>query len=334
MAMSFTGSAWAQAAPAQQGSGTKPATTPPLQLRSLAPDAVADPFPPVNQKFFTADSPTVGTVDSYLHTLLGYDTNRIWRVMGIQKTAAPGVSKITALVSEKVSGAKVQTAIFYVMPDGKHLIADATSGVLPFGADPYASTRALLQQRADGPSHGPASKDLMLVEFADLQCPHCKEAQATMKRLEQDFPKARIVYESYPLVDVHPYAFKAATYGVCVAKRSNDAFFTYAQAVYDTQNQLTAETGDKTLDEAAAKAGADPTAIATCAASSAAKSEVEASLRLGTEVGVDQTPMLAINGRLVPLGGIPYETLKEIIVFQATLDGVPASVPLLGLTSK
>jgi protein-disulfide isomerase len=142
------------------------------------------------------------------------------------------------------------------------------------------------------------------------------------------------VYESYPLVDVHPYAFKAATYGVCVAKRSNDAFFTYAQAVYDAQSQLTAETGDKTLDDAAAKAGADPTAIATCAASSEAKSEVEASLRLGTEVGVDQTPMLAINGRLVPLGGIPYETLKEIIVFQATLDGVPASVPLLGLTSK
>jgi protein-disulfide isomerase len=324
----------AQAAPAQQGGGAKPATTPPLQLRSLAPDAVADPFPPVNQKYFTADSPTVATVDSYLHTLLGYNPSRIWRVVAIQKTASPGVSKVTALVSEKVANAKVQTAVFYVMPDGKHLIADINSGLLPFGADPYGPGRALLQQRADGPSQGAAGKDLMLVEFSDLQCPHCKEAQATMKRLADDFPKARIVYESYPLVDIHPYAFKAAAYGVCVAKKSNEAFFTYAQAVYDTQSQLTPETADKTLDDAATKAGADATAIATCAASPEAKAAVDASLRLGADLGVDQTPMLAINGRLVPLGGIPYETLKELIVFQASLDGASAAAPLLGVTSK
>ena len=335
-AMSLAGSAGAQAAPSQQGSGAKPATTPPLQLRSLAPDAVADPFPPVNPKFFTADSPTVGAVDSYLHTLLGYNPTRIWRVVAIQKTAAPGVSKVTALVSEKVANAKVQEAAFYVLPDGKHLIADANAGVLPFGAEPYAAGRELLQQRADGPYHGAASKDLMLVEFADLQCPHCKDAQATMKRLADDFPKARIVYESFPLVDIHPYAFKAAAYGACVAKKSNDAFFTYAQAVYDTQSQLTAETADKTLDDAAAKAGADPKLIATCAASSEAKSQVDASLRLGADLGVDQTPILAVNGRLLPLGGIPYETLKEIIVFQASLDKVSAAAatPALSGPSK
>jgi protein-disulfide isomerase len=174
----------------------------------------------------------------------------------------------------------------------------------------------------------------MLVEFADLQCPHCKDAQATMKRLAEDFPKARIVYENYPLVEVHAYAFKAAAYGVCIAKKSNEAFFTYAQAVYDTQSQLTAETADKTLDDAVVKAGADPSAIATCAAGPEAKASVEASLKLGAEIGVDQTPLLAVNGRLLPLGGIPYETLKELIVFQASLDGVSSAAPLLGVTSK
>jgi protein-disulfide isomerase len=332
-AMGFGGSAWAQAAPAQQGSGAKPpAATPPLRLHSLAPDAVADPFPPANLKFFTADSPTAATVDAYLHALLGYNPTRIWRVMAIQKTDAPGVSKVTALVSEKVAGAKVQTATFYVMPDGKHLIADANSGVLPFGADPYMAARALLQARADGPSQGPASKDLMLVEFSDLQCPHCKEAEPTMKRLAEDFPKARIVYESFPLVDIHPYAFKAAAYGVCVAKKSSAAYLTYADAVYATQTQLTAETADKTLDDAAAKAGADPTAIATCAASAEAKNAVEASLKLGAEVGVDQTPILVVNGRLLPLGGIPYETLKQIVIFQATLDGASTAAATPSLT--
>jgi protein-disulfide isomerase len=333
VALGWTGMLLAQAvttAPAQQGSTPQPAAKQaPLQLHSLNPDAIADPFPPVNLKFFTADSPSVATVDSYLHAVLGYDPNRIWRVIAIQTTPAAGVSKVTALVSEKTANAKVQQAAFFVLADGKHLIAD-TSGVLPFGADPYAGNRAVVQARATGPWHGAPSKGLMLVEFADLQCPHCKDAQATMKRLAEDFPQAHIVYESLPLVDIHPFAEKSALYGVCVAKKSNDAFFAYTQAVYDTQSQLTPEAGDKTLNDAVTKAGADPAAVAACAATPEAKSAVDASTKLAGDLGVDQTPMLMVNGRLIPLGGVPYETLKQIVAFQAGMDGVsvPTAAPL------
>ena len=49
---------------------------------------------------------------------------------------------------------------------------------------------------------------------------------------------------------------------------------------------------------------------------------VEASIKLAEDVGVEQTPMLAVNGHLLPLAGIPYETLKSIISYQAMLDGV------------
>ena len=60
-----------------------------------------------------------------------------------------------------------------------------------FGATPFADRRKLLQASADGPFLGSPTKDLELVEFADLQCPHCKEAQGVMKQLEHDFPTAR-----------------------------------------------------------------------------------------------------------------------------------------------
>jgi protein-disulfide isomerase len=314
-------------APAQ-GKAAGAAQTPPpapLKLYSLGSETQADPFPAVNPKYFTADSPSVATVEGYLKTMLGFDPNRIWRVMAIQKTAAPGVSKVTALISERGPNAKVLSAIFFVLPDGKHIIAQDSSGVSPFGAEPFEANRKLLQARADGPAHGAASKDLMLVEFADLQCPHCKDAQATMTKLAQDFPKARIVYESFPLTEVHPYAFQAAAYGDCVAKQKNDAFFTYAQAVYDTQGALLPDTADATLKAAVTKAGLDPAAVATCAAGDTAKADVNAALRLGEEVGVDQTPMLAVNGRLLSITSIPYETLKSLIVYQAMLDGVPAA---------
>ena len=66
-------------------------------------------------------------------------------------------------------------------------------------------TARVLQQRADGPYRGSASKDLEIVEFADFQCPHCKEAQANMDKLAVDFPKARIVFQNFPLPQ-HPQA--------------------------------------------------------------------------------------------------------------------------------
>jgi protein-disulfide isomerase len=170
------------------------------------------------------------------------------------------------------------------------------------------------------------------VEFADLQCPHCKEAQSTMEQLVKDFPNARVVYQSFPLVDVHPFAFKAAAYGYCIQKQKNDAYFTYASAVFDTQATLTTEAGDETLKAAVTKAGLDPAAVDACAATQATKDQVNASIKLAKDLGIDQTPMLVVNGHPLPLTGVPYETLKNVISYQATLDGVStgATGPAVG----
>ena len=272
---------------------------------------------------FTASSPTVETVNAFLKALWGYDVNRIWRVEAIQKTAAPGVSKVVIFISDKSPNAKVQPTAFFVTPDGNHAIAG--DGVVNFGAKPFAETRKMLEERASGATRGAAAKGLMLVEFADLQCPHCKEAQGTMDQLAKDFPNARIVYQSFPLTEIHPFAFKAAAYGICIAKQKNDAFFPYAAAVYDTQEALTPESGDQTLANAVTKAGMDPAAIAACAATAATKDAVNASIKLAEDAGVDQTPMLAVNGHLLPISQIPYETLKTIVAYQAQLDGVSGS---------
>ena len=319
-----------QTAPATQ---TTPAA-PPLQIHSLDPSSHPDPFPPVNPKFFTATTPTVDTVNNFLKALWGFDQNRIWRVEAIQTTKAPGVSKVVVFVSEKTANAKVQTTAFFVTPDGHYAIADS-SGVIPFGATPFAETRKLLQDHADGASRGTASKDLMLVEFADLQCPHCKDAQTAMDQLAKDFPNARIVFQSFPLTELHPYAFKAAAYGYCIEKQKNDAFFPYAAAVFDQQAALTPETGDATLKAAVTKTGLDPAAIDACAATQPIKDQVNASIKLASDAGVDQTPMLSVNGHLLPLTQIPYEMLKNIVAYQASLDGVSSgAAPAATTTSK
>ena len=73
--------------------------------------------------------------------------------------------------------------------------------------------------------------------------------------------------------------------------------------MFDTQDALTAETGDATLKAAVTKAGLDPAAVDACAATQATKDQVNASIKLAEDVGVEQTPMLAVNGHLLPLTG-------------------------------
>ena len=324
--LGFTGFAAAQATAA-------PPSAPAAQASAAPAPAPADPFPPMNLKNFTVDSPTTATVESFLHALWGYDPNRIWRVEGIQKTASPGVSKVIVYVSEKGgANARVQSTAFFVMPDGKHAIADA---MIDFGAQPYASRRKMLQDRADGPTQGAAGKELLLVEFSDLQCPHCKEAQDNMAKLAKDFPAARIVRQPFPLVSIHPAAFQAAAEGLCVAKASNDAYFKYEAAVYGAQEALTPEGASKTLADAVTKAGQDPVAIAACAVTQPIKDALAASIKLGEDVGVDQTPTLVINGRLMPVSpsAMPYETLKNVVLFQAQLDGIHVDPPQPSLTT-
>jgi protein-disulfide isomerase len=295
-------------APTPQQAPTAPATTP------------GEPqFPPVNEANFNATSPTKADVEAFLKASWGYDENRVWEVYGIEKTTAPGVSKVTILVAEKQTPQQIANLAFFVTPDGKHLIAQES--VLDFGAKPYENNYRLLQQRAEGPSRGAAAKQFELVEFADFQCPHCKEAQSIGEKLTQDFPQAHFVFENFPLVSIHPEAYKAATWGTCVEQQGGAAaFFKYADSVFAAQNDLAGQGADQALRNAANAAGADPSKIATCADSPAGKNPVDASLRLGHELNVNETPMLFIDGRRVPMMAVPYDQLKKIVEYQFSLD--------------
>ena len=324
----FAQAAAVPAAPAAQS----PAATP--NAPAPAPSAPADPLPQTNPRFFTAPTPTVATVNSFLNQVWGSDTNRLWRVEGIQTTPAPGVVKVTVFMTTKDPKAQVQAATFFVTPDGKHAIGASAAGVVPFGATPFADTRDLLKERANGAWRGAPGKDLELVEFADLQCPHCKEAQSVMDDIVKDFPKAHVVFQLFPLVDIHPSAFKAASFGVCAQKQSNDGFFKFAAGVFETQDGLSPTTDDTLLKAAAKRAGLDSDAIAACAATQATKDLVNADIKLAEDAGVDQTPMLSVNGRLLPIAGVSYEAIKQLIQFQATLDGVDSGATAETLAPK
>ena len=299
-----------EAAPAQAPAPAAPAP------------AAAPTFPAPDPKNFTASSPTKDQINAFLTASWGYDTDRVWQVQAILKTQIEGLTKVIVYIGDKNGKDKPSAFMFWAMPDGKHIIAG--EDLYPFGEHPYADYRAKLQEQANGPYRGSAEKTLELVEFADFQCPHCKDAQASMEKLATDFPKARIIFQNYPLERIHPHAKLAAEYAVCVAKLGgSSAFFQFAAATFDGQDGLGSADGALlTLNSAATKAGQDPAKVAACAATPATSDEVEKSVKLAEDLNINSTPMLLVNGRQVPIAGVPYDTLKKIVEYQEKIDGI------------
>ena len=257
-----------------------------------------------------APSVTMDEVNSFMQHTFGWNPDLKWQVMNIGPAEAPGITEVDITVT---TGQGQQPLVLFITPDGRFAI---NGEMVPFGADPYAATRQVLS-RAAGPSKGPADAPLTIVEFSDLQCPHCKAAQPTIDKLLADNPNARFIFESYPL-PMHDWAYKGAGYSLCVHQQNADAFWKFVAAVYDAQDGITTANADAKLTELATAAGVNGQTAAACSSSPQTKSKIDQSLALGKEAGVTGTPTLFLNGRKIQnVSGTPYQVLTAIAKFQA-----------------
>ena len=254
--------------------------------------------------------PSEAEVDAFMKATFGYDAQLTWKIVSIKPSEAEGLAEVTV----EISGPQGQGGQkFFVSQDGKHAVVGE---IIPFGAHPFEQTRRLLEKKTTGPARGPATAPVLIVEFSDLQCPHCKEASPTIERLLKENPDIRFVSQNFPLPS-HNWAMKAAQYADCVARASNDAYWKFVDGVFGAQNEITADNADPKLTDLADKAGVKGSEMATCAAQPETESRVQASIELGKAVDVNATPTLFINGRPVGVSGNNYDVLKQIVDFAA-----------------
>src|SRR5436305_6308750 len=258
----------------------------------------------------TANLPSEEDVNSFLHETFGYDPALTWKIAGIRPSQAAGLVEVTVQISGPQGQGEQK---FFVTEDGKHAVV---GDVIPFGAHPFDRTRELLGKKVTGPARGPASAPVEIVEFSDLQCPHCKEAAPTIEKLLTENPNIHFVFQNFPL-PMHNWAMKAAEYADCVGRSSTDAFWKYISIVYAGQSDITAENADQKLTELADSSGVNGKDVAACAGKPETQSRVEASVNLGKSVDVNATPTLFINGRPVGVNGNNYDVLKQIVDFAA-----------------
>jgi protein-disulfide isomerase len=252
--------------------------------------------------------PSEETVNAFLHQWFGYDSSLSWKISSIKPSEIEGLSELNIILS----GAQGQQALkLYVTPDGKHAV---NGEIMPFGAHPFAANQKELERGVNGPSRGPADAPVTVVDFSDLQCPHCKEAHPALEKLMAENKNVRFVFQSFPL-PMHDWAVKAAAYADCVNRSSNDAFWKFIQSVYNAQTDITAANADEKLTGLADSAGVKGADMAACAAKPETTSRVEKSVALGKALDVNSTPTVFINGRKLP--AVPYEVLQKLVDFAA-----------------
>jgi protein-disulfide isomerase len=254
--------------------------------------------------------PSKATVESFMRHWFGYDSSIAWQVAQIRPSEVPGFAEVVVAMEK---GGQQQSMVLYVTPDEQH----AFSGeVIPFGTDPFAPARRELATSTTGIARGPANAGVTIVEFSDLECPHCRNAQPIVERLMSDFPNTRLVFQQFPIEASHPWAFKAATWAQCIGRENNAAFWKFLNEIYDDQLNIDQQNADAKLKEHATAAGADAAKAASCATSPDTAKQVRDSLELGRAVGVTGTPTVFINGRkMAGITTLPYETLKDLARF-------------------
>ena len=258
----------------------------------------------------SANLPSEDDVNGFLRETFGYDPQLTWKITSIKESKVEGLSEVNV----QISGPQGQGAQkFFVAADGKHAVV---GDIIPFGKHPFEEIRQELAKKVTGPARGPADAPVTIVEFSDLQCPHCKEANPTIEKLLNENPNIHLVFQNFPL-PMHNWAQKGAAYADCVGKSSNDSFWKFISSVYAAQAEITAENADQKLTDLADKAGVKGPDIAACSTQPETQSRVEASVNLGKALDVNSTPTLFINGRPVGVSGNNYDVLKQLVDYSA-----------------
>lgn len=158
----------------------------------------------------------------------------------------------------------------------------------------------------DGPAWGPPAAPVTIVEYADFECPVCKESLPILQEVRSLYrEQVRIVYRNFPLAS-HPQARPAAEAAHCAHEQGQ--FWAYHDALFAKAPDL--QPSDYVqLAERLKLNAAD---FAACLSSNRPKVAVAKDLADAQALGLSGTPTFFINGRYLS-GFQSLDALRQYI---------------------
>jgi len=138
---------------------------------------------------------------------------------------------------------------------------------------------------------GPDRAPVTLVEYGDLECPYCGQAESVVRELLAGYGDLRYVWRHLPLTDVHPHAQLAAE--ATEAAAAQGKFWDMHDQLLDHQGALTA----RDLMRYAAEIGLNPERFARDMRRHAGEAKIAADVDSADLSDVSGTPTFFVNGK-------------------------------------
>lgn len=164
----------------------------------------------------------------------------------------------------------------------------------------------------DAYTRGTPNSPVLLIEFADYECPYCQKIAPDLKKLEQDYPgKVLFAFKDYPLA-MHKHAQKAAEATRCAARQGK--FWEYHDLLFEKGNGLELAQ----LKDYARTLKLDTASFDQCLDSGETAAAVKQDLEQGQKLGLTGTPSFFVNGHFFS-GAANYAKIREIVDQQLTV---------------
>jgi glutaredoxin len=144
---------------------------------------------------------------------------------------------------------------------------------------------------SQAPSKGSPSGRVTLVEFADYECEHCKQAQTLMHTLLAEYAKDITLYFKHFPLGGHVNALNAAL--GAAAAQNQDRFWQFGDKVWENSEHLT----PAILEGIAKEIGLDFSRWYADVGSEAVRTHVQRDRSEGRSLEIRRTPAIFINGR-------------------------------------
>ncbi|MEE2749848.1 MAG: thioredoxin domain-containing protein [Myxococcota bacterium] len=151
------------------------------------------------------------------------------------------------------------------------------------------------------PSTGPLDAEVVVVEFADFECGHCRKLRSTMAPIKERYAEqVRFVFKHFPMDKAcnphlnrthHARACAAAYASQCAEHQG--AFWPYHDLLFKNQKSLE----DEDLRHYAESLGLDLGEFDACLASDRVREEVGSDLTVGGELALSGIPRTYVNRR-------------------------------------
>ena len=199
------------------------------------------------------------------------------------------------------------TVKMYVTKDGRYLVQGEVSDLT---SDPLAANRSKIKTDAS-PVLGDPNAPITIVEYADFQCPVCRNLHDAMRGILPNYPQVKFIFKDFPLDNLHPWARTAAIAGRCAYMQDPKSFWKMYDTIYDNQDLITASDAYQKMLDYAGKAGLNSDTFKACMASPEAAAAVNANIENGKLVEVNSTPTIFVNGRRL-VGADPHAVQRYI----------------------